>query len=130
MRPVSEEVFSYIGICVKCKCCPGTASGRSVGKRVCFVLGNARRRDRNSRTSLTGVPMLVNSSSVRLSTSTCVPSCMANSSSMWKPNHIWRSKSIPRVAARLDLELEGGGVGLRGIVEVAVESSALRLLEV
>ena len=74
--------------------------------------------------------MLVNSSSVRLSTSTFVPSCIANSSAMWKPNHIWLIKSIPRVVARLDLELEGVGVGLRGIVEVAVKSSALRLLEV
>ena len=130
MRPVAWEVCSYIGIWVKCKCWPGTASGLSLGKRVCFVLGNARRRDRNSRTSPTGVPKLVNSSSVRFSTRTFLPSWMDSSSCMWKPNHIWLSMSIPRVAARLDLELDGVGVGLLGILEVAVKSSAFLLLEV
>ena len=79
--------------------------------------GNALRSDRNSCISLSGVPMLVNSASVRFSTSTFLPSCMEGASCMWNPNHICPIISISRVAARLDLVLD---VALFGIVEVAV----------
>ena len=40
---------------------------------------------------------------------------------MWNPNHICPIMSIPRVTARLDLEVEGVGVVLLGIEEVVVE---------
>jgi hypothetical protein len=39
---------------------------------------------------------------------------------MWNPNHIWPIMSIPREAGRLDLVLDGVGVILLGIVDVAV----------
>lgn len=38
VRPISWEVLSYIGIWVKYRCYPGTASGRSEGYNICLFL--------------------------------------------------------------------------------------------
>ena len=103
---------------MKCRCWPGTASGLSLGKRICLVLGNARRIDRNSCTSLAGVPSLVNSSSVRLSFNSCLPRWMARASCMWNPSHIWPIMSMLRLATRLALACDDVGVGLHDVMGV------------
>ena len=64
--------------------------------------------------------MVLNSSSVRFSDSSFLPCCMESASCIWNPSHIWPIISMPSVATRFDLALDGVGVVLLGSVDVAV----------
>lgn len=101
---VSRDIFSYLDSCVRCRCWPG----RSEGYKIYLVLGKARRMDRNYWTSVGGVPMARNSSSVRDSFKVLLPRSMRRSSCIWKPSQMWLSISMPSVDVPLDFVWEVG----------------------
>lgn len=115
LMPVFWEFFSYIRICVKYKCWPSTASGRSMFGSWKGLSYQAEFLHLTCR-CFNGDEFLIGG----FSFSSRLPLCMASVFHIWKLDHMCLIMSILKVDICFDRVCDGVGEGFAGISSVDV----------